>query len=53
MAAMTRRLHMGCGETLQSHLPESFRKTALAAETKHVQVLNKHTPANRKGKFWK
>ncbi len=50
---MTRRLHMGCGETLQSHLPDSFRKpvTMLAMRTKHV--VSKPMLINRKGKCWK
>jgi len=53
MVAMTRRLHMGCGETLQSHLPDSFRKVAFAQEIKQEQLLRKQKHINRKGKFWK
>lgn len=51
--AMTRRLHMGCGETLQSHLPESFRKLVLASSTKQQTMNTKQTKTNRKGRFLK
>ena len=51
--AMTRRLHMGCGETLQSHLPESFKKLVLAPEKRQQMAGNKKTQTNRKGRFWK
>lgn len=53
MVAMTRRLHMGCGETLQSHLPDSFRKAALVAATKQAQPASKQIPTDKQGKFWK
>ncbi len=53
MTAMTRRLHMGCGETLQSHLPEWLKKLALVTEPKPLPVAGKQPPANRRGPFWK
>ena len=53
MAVLTRRLHMGCGETLQSHLPESFRKLATAHEAKPQQMDNRQTKPVSKGRFWK
>ena len=53
MAMMTRRLHMGCGETLQSHLPASFRKLVTATEARQQQLANKQTRLTKKGRYWK
>ncbi len=53
MVAITRRLHMGCGETLQSHLPESYRHVVLVPEKWPVQANHKQTQKNRQGKFLK
>jgi len=53
MATMTRRLHMGCGETLHSHLPESFIKLAAMTEMKQRHTAKKQTQTDKKGRFWK
>ncbi|MDH5444892.1 MAG: hypothetical protein OEY52_05000 [Gammaproteobacteria bacterium] len=53
MAVITRRLHMGCGETLQSHLPESFRKLTSLTETRQKKMSNNIKLPEKKGRFWK
>lgn len=53
MTVLTRRLHMGCGETLQSHLPDSFRKLVTSTETRPQHTANRRTPTSKKGRFWK
>lgn len=37
MLAISRRLHMGCGETLQSRLLGNFQRLALVPESKPSQ----------------
>ena len=49
MVAMTRRLHMGCGETLQSHLPDSFKELIKATQRRQASSSSRQQLVNRKG----
>lgn len=53
MVAMTRRLHMGCGEALQSHLSGNLRVTEPKPELKLFKTDTKQIRSTRKETFRK
>ena len=53
MSVLTRRLHMGCGETLQSHLPENFRKILIGTNEVRQRPNVKDVQLQKKGRTCK